>query len=140
MIQFHFVTLFPETIDVWLGTSIPGRARRAGIFDFTTLQLRDFAHDTHRTVDDVAYGGGGGMVLKVEPLAKAVESLWAKHGRENTRTLYFSPAGKRLNQTLLDGYHPANGGPSHFILICGHYEGVDQRFIDGWVDDESTLR
>ncbi len=139
MIQFHFITLFPETIEVWLNTSIPGRAREAGLFDFSTLQLRDFAKDTHRTVDDVAYGGGGGMVLKIEPLADAVESLWTKHGRENCHTIYFSPAGKRLNQPLLDELHPARGRKSHFILICGHYEGVDERFIETWVDTEVSL-
>ena len=139
MIHFHFITLFPETIAVWLNTSIPGRARQAGLFDFTTLQLREFATDTHRTVDDVAYGGGGGMVLKAEPLASAVESIWAKLGRENCRTIYFSPAGRRLDQTVLDEFHPGGGGPSHFILVCGHYEGVDQRFIDGWIDAEVSL-
>lgn len=139
MIQFHFITLFPETIQVWLSTSIPGRARQAGLFDFTTLQLRDFAKDTHRTVDDVAYGGGGGMVLKIEPLTDAVESLWARLGRENCHTIYFSPAGRRLDQSLLDELNPARGGPTHFILICGHYEGVDQRFIDGWVDTEVSI-
>lgn len=139
MIQFHFITLFPETIRMWLDTSIPGRARKAGVFDFSAIQLRDFAHDAHRTVDDVAYGGGGGMVLKVEPLAEAVESLWATHGRENTRTIYFSPAGPRLDQSILDRLQPGEGKPSHLILICGHYEGVDQRFIDGWVDEEISL-
>jgi tRNA (guanine37-N1)-methyltransferase len=139
LIQFHFITLFPETIEVWLGTSIPGRARKAGLFDYTVVQLRDFAHNTHRTVDDVAYGGGGGMVLKVEPLAEAVETLWEKLGRENCRTVYFSPAGRRLNQKTLDELHPRHSGAGHLILICGHYEGVDQRFIDGWVDEEISL-
>lgn len=139
MIHFHFITLFPETIEVWLGTSIPGRARAAGLFDYTTVQLRDFTHDNHRTVDDVAYGGGGGMVLKIEPLVEAVESLREKLGRENCRTIYFSPAGKRLDQSVLDELHPDHDGPEHLILICGHYEGVDQRFIDGWVDQEISI-
>lgn len=138
MIHFHFLTLFPETIEVWLGTSIPGRARRAGVFDFSTIQLREFTKDVHRTVDDVAYGGGGGMVLKVEPLVDAVETLWARLGKEKCRTIFFSPAGRRLDQSVLDDYR-RGGTPSHLILVCGHYEGVDERFLEGWVDDEISL-
>ncbi len=139
MIHFHFITLFPETVEVWLNTSIPGRARAAGLFDYSTVQLREFTKDVHRTVDDVAYGGGGGMVLKVEPLVEAVESLWAKHGQKNCRTIYFSPAGRRLNQQTLDELHPDRGGPKQIILICGHYEGVDERFIEGWIDLEISI-
>jgi len=135
--HFHFVTLFPETIQVWLTTSILGRAHRSGLFHFSLYQLRDFSKDKHRSVDDVAYGGGGGMVLRLEPLVDVVEMLKAKFGREATRVIYFSPAGRPLGQPVIDSYR--KGGPQHFILICGHYEGVDQRFIDHWVDDEISL-
>lgn len=129
---FHFLTLFPETITPWLSTSILGRARDAGLFDFKTWNLRDFATDKHRTVDDVAYGGGGGMVLKLDPLVRAVETI----GEAGPlTTIYFSPTGRRLSDALIQEFLP----PKNFLLVCGHYEGVDERFLEGWVDVEISL-
>jgi len=137
---FHFLTLFPETVTPWMTTSIPGRAREAGLFDLQVHQLRDFAEGRHRIVDDVAYGGGGGMVLKVEPLVRAVEHIRARAEGERITTIAFSPGGERLSQTLVDRLGPTAGGaPHHLILVCGHYEGVDQRFMEGWVDLEVSL-
>lgn len=136
-VVFHFVTLFPETIDVWLSTSILGRAKQSGLFDYELIQLRDFATDKHASVDDAAYGGGGGMVLKAEPLVLAVESIRARFPNEDFTTIYFSPAGKKLNQDLIQSLVPQT--QKHFILICGHYEGIDQRFVDQWVDLEISL-
>lgn len=136
--HFHFVTLFPETIDVWLRTSILGRALKHGLFQYDTYQLRTFANDKHSTVDDVAYGGGGGMVLKAEPLARAVESLWERFGREKVVTVYFSPGGKRMTQALIGNLFEQHRD-KHLVLICGHYEGVDERFVEGWVDLEISL-
>lgn len=136
--SFHFVTLFPETIQVWMSTSILGRALKAGLFDFKTYQLRDYSTDKHLNVDDVAYGGGGGMVLRVEPLVRAVESIKDNLGTEQAEVIYFSPAGKRLTHALVtESTKPPH--KNHFIFICGHYEGVDQRFIDHWVDSEISL-
>lgn len=135
---FHFLTLFPETIEVWLNSSIVGRARTAGIFDFKTYNLRDYSNDKHRRVDDVAYGGGGGMVFKPEPLVACVEAIQNEFGAMNTSTLYFSPAGRKLTQQYIRDFRKANQ-KQHLILICGHYEGVDQRFIDHWVDQEISL-
>lgn len=137
-IQFHFITLFPETIRVWLTSSILGRAERAGIFAFQTYQLRDYSTDKHRSVDDIAYGGGGGMVFKIEPLVSAVEQIQTTHGKENTRVIYFSPAGKKLSQETVQEFR-MKAESKHLILICGHYEGVDQRFIDHWVEEEISL-
>ncbi len=136
-IHFHFVTLFPQTIETWLTTSIMGRAARAGLFDYSLIQLRDYAHNKHRSVDDTTYGGGGGMVLSVEPLAEAVEALFSQWGKEKCEVIYFSPVGARLSQTLLESCYarPKN----HLILVCGHYEGVDERFIEGWVDQQISL-
>ncbi|MBI4404656.1 MAG: tRNA (guanosine(37)-N1)-methyltransferase TrmD [Deltaproteobacteria bacterium] len=134
---FHFVTLFPQTIEVWFSTSILGRALSAGLYHFQTYQLRDYATDKHKVVDDTPYGGGGGMVLKVEPLVSAVEHIKSQIGSASTKVILFSPRGKSLNQKLLVEFRPLEG--QHFILICGHYEGVDQRFIDGWVDMEISL-
>jgi tRNA (guanine37-N1)-methyltransferase len=138
MLHFHFITLFPETIRVWLTTSILGRAHRVGLFTFDLLQLRDFSTDKHRTVDDSAYGGGGGMVLKIEPLVAAVESIFAKVPRENALVLCLSPAGRPLNQNLIESLSRRTE-PRHFVFICGHYEGIDQRFVDHWVDLEISL-
>lgn len=135
---FHFITLFPETVDVWLCSSILGRAREKGIFSYQLHQLREYSQNKHRSVDDVAYGGGGGMVLCVEPLALAVEAIREKLAPETTRVIYFSPAGKPLSQAVVSSSLAAPM-PQNFILICGHYEGVDQRFIDGWVDEEISL-
>lgn len=136
--HFHFITLFPETIRVWLTTSILGRAHEAGLFDFSLYQLRDYSSDKHRSVDDAAYGGGGGMVLQVEPLVAAVEDIRAKLAGERALTVYFSPAGRRIDSQLLSELAPT-GERRHFLFICGHYEGVDQRFIDHWVDVELSL-
>jgi tRNA (guanine37-N1)-methyltransferase len=135
---FHFITLFPECIDTWLQSSILGRAHKAGIFDYRLIQLRDFAFNKHASVDDAAYGGGGGMVLKVEPLVAALESIWKSVPREKTDVIYFSPAGTPMSQLLLKEF-TAQTEKSDFILVCGHYEGVDQRFLDHWVDREISL-
>jgi tRNA (guanine37-N1)-methyltransferase len=135
--HFHFITLFPETIDVWLRSSILGRARNRGLFDFSLYQLRDFSQDRYRSVDDSAYGGGGGMVLRLEPLVAAVEAIAARFPEGSRRVLYFSPAGERLVHRRIRAW--AGEGIAHYILICGHYEGVDQRFLDHWVDAQVSL-
>ncbi len=137
-LHFHFVTLFPETIQVWFNTSILGRALKNNLFSFETIQLRDFATDAHKRVDDTSYGGGGGMVLKLEPLVKVVESFYEKYGRENVCTIYFSPTGKQLNETLITSLSPVLAH-KHLLLICGHYEGIDERFINHWVDMQISL-
>ncbi|MEZ4751382.1 MAG: tRNA (guanosine(37)-N1)-methyltransferase TrmD [Bdellovibrionota bacterium] len=137
MPSFHFITLFPETISVWFSTSIPGKAARNGVFSVHTVQLRDFGKGPHRQVDDTAYGGGSGMVLAVEPLVKATAHVLSGLDRKRTRVLAFTPGGKTLNKKLLDNFHAES--PEHFVLICGHYEGIDQRFLEGWVDAEVSL-
>jgi len=136
--HFHFVTLFPETIHSWMDASILGRAKEKGVFDFSAHQLRDFSEDKHHCVDDVSYGGGGGMVLKVDCLVRAVEFVESLIGAETSRVIYFSPAGQTLSQNTVNTYLSTRTD-KHLILICGHYEGVDQRFIEGWVDDEISL-
>jgi tRNA (guanine37-N1)-methyltransferase len=136
--HFHFVTLFPETIASWLTTSIIGRAFERGLFRYTLYQLRDFSKDKHRSVDDVSYGGGGGMVLRLEPLVAALEHIREQISPNAATVIAFSPHGDRIQQSLLDSL-TATAQPRHLILVCGHYEGVDQRFIDGWVDRQISL-
>jgi tRNA (guanine37-N1)-methyltransferase len=135
---FHFITLFPDCIEVWLKSSILGRAYTAGLFGYELIQLRNFAFNKHASVDDAAYGGGGGMVLKVEPLVTALESVWEKVSREKARVIYFSPAGQRIDQAMLKAFSSQSQW-TDFVFICGHYEGIDQRFIDHWVDEEISL-
>ncbi|MCB9254711.1 MAG: tRNA (guanosine(37)-N1)-methyltransferase TrmD [Bdellovibrionaceae bacterium] len=137
MPTFHFITLFPETISVWFSTSIPGKAARNGVFSVKTVQLRDFGKGPHRQVDDSVYGGGSGMVLSVEPLVKATEHTLSGLDRARTRVVAFTPGGKTLSRKLLDKLHSQS--IEHFVLICGHYEGIDQRFLDEWVDEEISL-
>lgn len=136
--HFHFLTLFPEVIETWMNASILGRAKERGVFDFSIYQLRDFSQDKHRNVDDVAYGGGGGMVLKVDCLVSAIEHIKTQLGPEKSKVIYFSPAGQPLSQSVVDTFLNSIT-EKHLILVCGHYEGVDQRFIDGWVDTEISL-
>lgn len=136
--HFHFVTLFPEVIQTWMGKSILGRAVERGIMNFSTYQLRDFSTDNYRSVDDAAYGGGGGMVLRVDCLVSAIEHIRSLFPGESTRVIYFSPAGTPLNQTTIERYNLELLEP-HLILVCGHYEGVDQRFVEHWVDEEISL-
>jgi len=136
--HFHFITLFPQVIQTWLDTSILGRAIQNGVFSYSTYQLRDFASGKHRNVDDLSYGGGGGMVLKVDCLVAALEWVQSQLAPEPSRVIYFSPTGKVLNQTLLKQYHSPET-PKHLIFVCGHYEGVDQRFVDHWVQEEISL-
>ncbi|NBX93761.1 MAG: tRNA (guanosine(37)-N1)-methyltransferase TrmD [Proteobacteria bacterium] len=136
--HFHFVTLFPEVIRTWMETSILGRAVDKALINFSIHQLRDFSIDNYRSVDDSAYGGGGGMVLKVDVLVAAVEHIWKCFSREKCRVIYFSPAGRTLTQDTVEVFATQYAEPN-LILICGHYEGVDQRFIDHWVDNEISL-
>lgn len=139
MKHFHFIALFPDVIRTWMTSSIIGRARAAGLFDFSLYSLRDFSHDKHRSVDDTPYGGGGGMILRIEPLVEAVESVWKTVGRENSLTIGLSPAGRPLNQALVETLLPPQNEKTHLILVCGHYEGIDQRFLDHWVDFEVSM-
>jgi len=136
--HFDFLTLFPDTIKVWLTTSILGRAHEKGLFTFETVQLREFSENRHRSVDDSPYGGGEGMVLRLEPLVAAVEAIKARHAPEPVVVVYFSPRGQRIDQSLLKDLSSPEM-PRHFLFVCGHYEGIDQRFSDHWVDLEISL-
>ena len=129
--KFTVLTLFPEIFAGFLETSILGRARRTGQVEIELVPLREFARDRHRTCDDYPYGGGAGMVLRPEPLAAALTSLEAQH----RWTVYLSPAGRLLDQRLVHEY----AGRQSVLLIAGRYEGIDQRIIDRYVDEELSV-
>ena len=122
MLTIDVVTLFPEVIDAFVGASIPGRAAAAGLVRYNLVQLRDFTHDRHQTVDDYAYGGGAGMVLKPEPFFEAVESLGAA-----APIVLLSARGRRFGHD--DAVRFSLG--RRLTLLCGHYKDVDQRVAEG---------
>jgi tRNA (guanine37-N1)-methyltransferase len=130
-LRINIVTLFPEVFAPWVGASIVGRAAAASLVEFRIVQLRDFAHDRHRTVDDYAYGGGAGMVLKPEPFFEAVESLEGEPGR----VALLSARGRPFTHDDAVRY---SLGPA-LTLLCGHYKDVDQRVVEGLGAEEVSI-
>ena len=136
--RIHIVTLFPEMFEGPLGASIVGRAAAGGLVEFALYQLRDYTHDRHRTVDDEPYGGGPGMVMKPEPLFEAVGSILeeeAAEGRPRPRVVLMSAQGRLLTQ----GVAQELSEEASLVLICGHYEGVDERVAEHLADDEISV-
>ena len=129
--RIDVVTIFPGIFESPLRESLLGRAIGAGLLDVRVHDLRDNTSDRHRQVDDESYGGGPGMVLKPEPVFAAVESL----GAGERRTLLLSPAGRRLDQALAREL----AGESWLVLICGRYEGVDERVVEGLPAEEVSI-
>jgi tRNA (guanine37-N1)-methyltransferase len=135
-VRIDVLTLFPELFEPFLRTSLLGAAREAGRLGAEVHDLRRFAHDRHRTVDDIPYGGGPGMVMKPEPLVEAIESLAGPKGPGRAaRVILLSPQGTTLRQEGAE----ALAGEAHLVLVCGRYEGVDQRAIDLAVDRELSI-
>jgi len=134
MMRFDILTLFPEMIEAVLGDSIIGRARTKGIIDVNCVQIRDFANNKHRQVDDYPYGGGTGMVMQPQPIYDAYKSI-CKGLDYKPYTVYLSPQGKTFKQGTAKKLAKMN----HIVLLCGHYEGVDQRVIDEIVDCEISI-
>src|SRR5213594_2644842 len=130
MLQINVVTLFPDSFTGALGSSIVGRAAAAGLVRFRIVQLRDYTHDKHHTVDDAPYGGGAGMVLKPEPFFEAVEDLKA-----NAPIVLLSARGRPFTHGVAVRY--AVG--SELTLLCGHYKDVDQRVADGLGAEELSI-
>lgn len=132
--RFDILTLFPEMFEAVLDHSIIGRAKDKGILDLRYVQIRDFAYNKHRQVDDYPYGGGMGMVMQPEPIFLAHQSVC--EGLDyRPKTIYLSPQGKPFRQSTAKRL----AKEKHLILLCGHYEGVDQRVLDELVDMEISL-
>ena len=129
--KIDVLTLFPAMFAGPLDESIVKRARQSGLLDLKIHNLRDYAHDRHKTVDDRPFGGGPGMLLKPEPLFEAVEAL----ARENTRVVLLSPAGRTFNQAIARELAQVED----LLLISGHYEGFDERVREHLADDELSI-
>jgi len=129
--KIDVLTLFPAMFAGPLDESIIQRARDNGVLELTVTNLRDFAHDRHKTVDDRPFGGGPGMLLKPEPIFEAVESL----AREKTRVILLSPSGRKFNQAIARELAQAE----HLLLICGSYEGFDERIRERLAHDELSI-
>ncbi len=130
MLTIDVVTLFPEVIAPYLAASIPGRAAAAGLVHYRLVQLRDFTHDRHATVDDYAYGGGAGLVLKPEPFFEAVESL-----RPSGPVVLLSARGRRFTHDDAVRFSLGQG----LTLLSGHYKDVDQRVADQLATEELSI-
>lgn len=128
--KFDVLTLFPEMFQA-LDQSIIGRAKEKNLIEINLINIRDFSKDKHKKVDDTPYGGGAGMVMKADVVYDAFKSLDSK----NAKVIYMSPQGKKLNQSKVVEL----SNEEHLILLCGHYEGIDQRVIDKIVDEEISI-
>lgn len=129
--KIEIATLFPEMCEAVLGESIIGRARKAGKIEVSCRQIRDYAYNKHRRVDDTPYGGGMGMVMQCEPIYECYKDVCADMGAV-PHTIYMSPKGKILTEERAIELSQME----NILIICGHYEGVDQRIIDKIVDEE----
>jgi len=131
---FELLTIFPEMLESYLSASMMKRAQASGAADFTVRNIRDYALDKHRVTDDVPFGGGPGMVMKPEPVAGAIEAARAAHSTP-LPVVYLSPQGRVWNQQLAREFSQLHG----IILLCGRYEGLDERVIERYVDEEISI-
>ena len=135
------MTLFPEMFPGSLSLSLAGQGQKDGVWSLETLDIRDFAHDKHRSVDDAPFGGGPGMLMKTEPLLASIRAARAaidtaeNAGQLATRVIYLSPQGRKLDQqAILELAKRRN-----MILVCGRYQGIDTRVLDAEIDEEWSL-
>lgn len=129
--HIDIVTLFPDMVRSFFENSIMAKAVEKGLVSYKIVNFRDFATDRHHTCDDIPYGGGAGMVIKLGPLSEALESLDA----HSKRVIFPSPSGKLFTQAYAEDLSKEE----NLLFICGHYEGIDQRVIDEYVDDEISI-
>lgn len=132
--RISILTLFPEVLDHYLSLSILGRARENGLIDVRLFNIRDYTEDKHRRVDDYPFGGGAGMVMAPQPILSAMESAMAGHP-EGALRIYMSPQGEKLDSKLARELSALRD----IVVLCGHYEGVDQRALDALIDREVSV-
>ncbi|MDR2576172.1 MAG: tRNA (guanosine(37)-N1)-methyltransferase TrmD [Treponema sp.] len=135
--KYTVLTLFPEITDAYFSTSIMAKAIQRGIISYQAVNIRDFALDRHKTCDDAPYGGGPGMLMLPEPLSHALESVGVRKEGEGVshRVIYLTPSGRPFTQELARELAAEQG----LVLLCGRYEGIDQRVIDLYIDDEISV-
>lgn len=128
-VKTSIITIFPDYFPQALGVGILGRALDTGLLEVDLIDLRDYAAGAHRAVDDAPFGGGPGMVMMPAPLARALDPL------ENSHRVLFTPVGRRLDQSMLDRWSELD----HLTLVCGRYEGVDERIAEHCIDEEVSV-
>lgn len=136
--RFDIMTLFPEFVDGILNESIIGRARKSGAIEINCHNIRDYSEDKHRRVDDTPYGGGKGMLMMAPPVYrcyKAITEQLEQGKYENRRVIFMSPAGKVFDQKKAEELSKYDS----LVILCGHYEGIDQRVIDEIVDEDISI-
>lgn len=138
--KISIITLFPEVFEPTLNSSILKRAQKKGLVEFELINLREFGEGKHKQVDDRPYGGGAGMILKADILAKAIHKIRShltpiESGLTSGKVVLMSASGTSYKQSKARQLSKLN----HIIIICGHYEGIDQRFVDKYVDEEISI-
>ena len=133
--QFNILTIFPKSIEPYLTASILGRAEKAGHIQINLIDIRKFAIDKHHNTDDTPYGGGPGMVMKIEPIHRALKSLCVKKGQKTGKIILMSAKGKAFDQKMARGFAKLK----KLTLICGRYEGVDERVTKYLCDGEVSI-
>jgi tRNA (guanine37-N1)-methyltransferase len=133
--RIDILTLFPELVDTVLSESIIGRARRAGILEINVHNIRDYSEDKNRRVDDTPYGGGKGMLMAAPPVCACFDAVTADLAREKVHTVYMSPQGRVLTQKKAKELSACD----NLVILCGHYEGIDERIIEEIVDEEISI-
>jgi tRNA (guanine37-N1)-methyltransferase len=135
--KYTVLTLFPEITDAYFSTSIMAKAIQRGIISYQAVNIREFAQDRHKTCDDAPYGGGPGMLMLPEPLSRALESVGVSHRGKSVshRVIYLTPSGRPFTQELALEL----AGEQELVLVAGRYEGIDQRVIDLYIDDEISV-
>lgn len=133
--NFHVMTLFPEMIECAMNESITGRAIKAGYISVDAVNIRDFANNKHNRVDDYPYGGGAGMVMQAEPVYRCYESICHSIGNERPRVVFMTPQGRTFNQKIAEELSQEED----LVLLCGHYEGIDERVLEKIVTDNVSI-
>jgi tRNA (guanine37-N1)-methyltransferase len=133
--RIEILTTLPLVIDAYTGESILGRARKRGVIEIEAVNLRDYAEDRHHTTDDTPFGGGPGMVMKCEPVFRAVEALTSRGAGARPRVLLMSPQGRKFDQRMAEEL----AGENYVIIICGRYEGIDERVREHLATDEVSI-
>ncbi|WP_281819003.1 tRNA (guanosine(37)-N1)-methyltransferase TrmD [Vallitalea longa] len=132
--RFNIMTLFPDMIRQGLNSSIIGKAQEKDLIEINTINIRDYAYNKHKQVDDYPYGGGAGMVMQPEPIYEAYKNIITK-SEEKPRVIYLTPQGKTFNQEMAMELSKEK----ELTFLCGHYEGIDERAIDMIVTDEVSI-